>query len=77
MICTPFERDGMRGFLCTSGRHPPCTRCGKPAQLLCDWKIPERKSGTCDAPICARCTHKPAEGKDLCPAHATEWKARA
>lgn len=37
-----------------------------------------RKSGgrTCDAPMCPKCSHEPAEGKDLCPTHAAEWRAR-
>lgn len=40
----------------------------------CDWKVPARKSGTCDAAICDRCTTKPAPGKDLCRKHAIEWE---
>jgi len=54
-------------------------KCGRKATLECDWKVPSRKSGTCDRPICDRCTISPAPGKDLCPAHAAEfqqWKAR-
>lgn len=53
--------------------------CGARATLLCDWKMPERLSGTCDAPICASCTTVPAPEKDLCPTHAAafrEWSAR-
>lgn len=52
--------------------------CGRPATLLCDWKVPGRRSGTCDKPICDDCTTSPARGKDLCPAHAAalrEWMA--
>lgn len=48
--------------------------CGQRATLECDWKVPTRKSGTCDAPICARCTTSPAPEKDLCPAHAAEFE---
>jgi hypothetical protein len=48
--------------------------CGQPATLECDWKVPSRKSGTCDAPICAGCTTSPAPEKDLCPAHAAEFE---
>jgi len=44
--------------------------------LLCDWKVPGRRSGTCDVPICSRCTASPAPDKDLCPDHAAAWKAR-
>lgn len=52
-------------------------RCGRRATLLCDWKVPSRQSGTCDKPICSKCTTSPAPDKDLCPAHAEafkEWK---
>lgn len=52
--------------------------CGRPAPLLCDWKVPAKKSGTCDRPICQRCATSPAPDKDLCPEHATAfvaWKA--
>lgn len=51
-----------------------CER-GKPADLLCDWKVKTKRSGTCDAPICARCPHVPAKDKDLCPDHAAEWRS--
>jgi len=53
-------------------------KCGRRATLLCDWKVPAKASGTCDAPICERCTTSPAPDKDLCPKHAEEfrvWKA--
>lgn len=53
-----------------------CVSCGRPAGLLCDWKVPENKSGTCDAPICDACTHSPAPDKDLCPDHRSAWQAR-
>ncbi|CAN5371437.1 hypothetical protein BH10PSE14_BH10PSE14_04700 [soil metagenome] len=52
--------------------------CGKRATLLCDWKVPTRKSGTCDAPLCAGCSTSPVPDKDLCAKHATafaQWKA--
>jgi hypothetical protein len=57
-------------------RHRRCSQCGRPAPLLCDWKTPARRSGTCDAPLCEGCTTSPAPDKDLCPAHAAEWEAR-
>jgi len=47
--------------------------CGRRADLLCDWKVPTKRSGTCDAPLCSRCTTSPAEGKDLCAKHAAEF----
>lgn len=75
MTCHPFTTpEGGRGFVCTSGRAKRC-RCGRRATLECDWKVPTRKSGTCDAPICASCATSPAPGKDLCATHAAEWRA--
>lgn len=47
--------------------------CGRKATRLCDWKVRTRKSGTCDKPICDRCTTSPAPDKDLCAAHAAQW----
>jgi len=58
------------------GRKRRCA-CGRPAGLLCDWKVKDNKSGTCDAPICSSCTTSPAPDKDLCPTHAAafeQWK---
>lgn len=78
MPCHPIQLDGgARGFVCTGRqKRKRCVSCNRPADLLCDWKVKERPSGTCDAPICATCTSKPAEGKDLCPKHAAELASR-
>ena len=77
MPCIPFRTpDGASGFMCTGrSRTPKCPDCGRRAYLLCDWKVPANKSGTCDAPICANCATSPAPGKDLCPTHAEAWRA--
>ncbi len=73
MTCTPFELPGLgRGFVCGPTRR---CRCGRPAKLACDWKVPTKKSGTCDAPICSSCSMSPAPGKDLCAAHTAQWRA--
>lgn len=75
MDCLPIPG----GFICGTGLRGKRCRCGKRATLACDWKVKTRRSGTCDAPICADCTTSPAEGKDLCPTHAAayrEWLAR-
>lgn len=53
--------------------------CGRRATLLCDWKVPTKKSGTCDAPVCVDCAVSPAAGKDLCRKHAAafgEWQRK-
>ncbi|MBY0394559.1 MAG: hypothetical protein K2Q27_14990 [Novosphingobium sp.] len=67
---------GGAAIVCTTSKRKRCA-CGKRATLECDWKVPSRRSGTCDAPICASCTTSPAPEKDLCPAHAAayeQWK---
>jgi hypothetical protein len=53
--------------------------CGRQAVALCDWRIPNKKSGTCDAPICAQHSKQVAPGKHLCPEHQLQydnWKRR-
>jgi hypothetical protein len=67
--------DGSAAIVCGPGKR--CVVCRRAADRLCDWKVPERKSGTCDKPICYRCTVSPTPDKDLCPDHAAsfdEWK---
>lgn len=67
---------GITAIVCGPRNPKKCCDCGHPADLLCDWK---GEGGTCDQPICTRCTTSPAPDKDLCPAHAAEfkaWKAR-
>jgi hypothetical protein len=66
--------DGTAAIVCGSHRRKRCA-CGRPATLACDWKVPARRSGTCDAPICAGCTTSPAPGKDLCSEHARSYAA--
>ena len=69
--------DGGSAIVC-SGRSRSKCACGRAATLLCDWKVPARRSGTCDRPICRGCATKPAPDKDLCPAHAAafrQWEA--
>lgn len=71
--------DGSIGLVRMHGRVTCCVKCGAIAARECDWKMPKKKSGTCDAPLCVVCTTVPEEGKDLCPAHAQaweQWKAR-
>lgn len=69
---------GIAAIVCGTRGARRCA-CGRKSTLLCDWRVPARKSGTCDAPICDQCSTRPAPDKDLCPAHAAEfevWKAR-
>lgn len=67
--------DGTAAIVCSRGPRRARCACGKPATRLCDWKVPGRRSGTCDAPICASCATSPAPDKDICPAHAPALRA--
>ncbi|MGD9539068.1 MAG: hypothetical protein AB7P52_17685 [Alphaproteobacteria bacterium] len=62
---------GDRAFVCGSRRSRPCSVCGRPASLLCDYPDSGHKSGTCDQPLCPRCSVRPAgtRDKDFCPRH--------
>lgn len=78
MPCHTVATPGGAAIVCGVRGRQRCA-CGRPATLLCDWKVPTKKSGTCDAPICSRCATSPAQDKDLCEKHATayaEWRAR-
>ncbi len=69
--------DGGSAIVCTSRQRQRCA-CGRLATLLCDWKVPAKRSGTCDAPVCTSCATSPAPDKDLCVKHAGEfdrWQA--
>lgn len=78
MTCERVAVGGTVAIVCgVRGRKRRCP-CGHLATLECDWKRPTKKSGTCDAPLCERCTYRPAPGKDLCPLHVeafNQWKA--
>jgi hypothetical protein len=79
MRCQGVAIPGGGTAIVCSGRGGKRCPCGRAATLECDWKVPTRKSGTCDAPICSSCTTSPAPDKDLCRKHAAEfeaWKAR-
>lgn len=70
--------DGTGAIICSSGRTKRCS-CGRRADRLCDWKVPTRRSGTCDRPVCSSCSVSPAPEKDLCPEHARafeHWKRK-
>lgn len=77
MACEHVSLPGGGSAIICGLKRQRCS-CGRRATLACDWKVPTRKSGTCDAPICASCTTSPMPDKDLCPKHAKafeEWKA--
>lgn len=64
---------GATAIVCGRRRRKRCV-CGRPATLLCDWKV---LGGTCDTDLCSRCTTSPAPDKDLCPTHAKALAARS
>ena len=66
--------NGTNAIVCGSHSRSRCA-CGRRADLLCDWKVPSRRSGTCDQPVCSSCATSPAPGKDLCPEHARAFLA--
>jgi hypothetical protein len=78
VTCQRVKVGEFSGIVCgiRPSRPKRCKGCGRPATLERDWKIPTRRSGTCDAPLCDRCSTSPAPGKDLCPKHAAEWAER-
>lgn len=65
--------DGGTAIVCSSRKRQRC-KCGRDAFLLCDWKVPGKRSGTCDAPICNVCGISPAPGKDLCAKHKVDFQ---
>jgi hypothetical protein len=70
--------NGQAVIVCRSGAKQICA-CGRPAIALCDWKVSEHKSGTCDRPICGLHAKRVAEDKHLCPEHQRhydQWKRR-
>lgn len=70
MACHDIKMpDGTRGVVCIRERRRRCVACGElGAERLCDGKKPGKKSGTCDAPVCVRCSFSPAKEVDYCPA---------
>lgn len=64
--------DGTTAIICTREGRKYCS-CGRAADLLCDWKVKTRKSGTCDAPICRKCALEVGPDKHLCREHQKAW----
>lgn len=76
MPCTPVKL-GQDTFAIACGRaRKRCRYCNGGADRLCDFPVlRDGKRGTCDAPICSRCTTRIAGDGDLCRAHAPLWDA--
>jgi len=78
MPCRPLTSlDGKTvGFACSRGRRSkPCAYCSRPSSRLCDFPVMKDHGikGTCDCPLCDRCTTGFAREGDLCRAHAPLW----
>jgi hypothetical protein len=72
MSCTPVKTPHGTAIVCDRKRkRPPRCACGKPATMLCDWKLGmvDNVSQTCSAPVCAACALEVTKDKHLCPAH--------
>lgn len=67
--------DGGYAIICGGRARPRYCKCGRPADLLCDWKVAGKKSGTCDEPVCKRCAVEVAANKHLCKAHQAAWES--
>lgn len=69
--------NGNFAIVCGTRKRTKFCKCGRAADLLCDWKMPEGK--TCDAPICRQHALEVAPDKHLCVfhQHAFEvWKKK-
>lgn len=67
--------DGDEVLVCGGHARTRFCKCGRPADLLCDWKVPGKKSGTCDEPVCKKCALEVAPDKHLCKAHQAAWES--
>jgi hypothetical protein len=78
MPCDPVKLpDGGMALVCSRGRRSrPCRYCGRASSRLCDFPVLRGlHKGTCDTPICERCTTRIAGDGDLCRVHAPLWDA--
>jgi hypothetical protein len=72
MPCTPVKLAGGQTAIICTGRRPrrKCSVCKERlAQRECDYPDQQRKSGTCDKPLCTRCAVSGGDNIDFCPSH--------
>lgn len=67
--------DGGFAFICGVRRTKQFCACGRAGELLCDWKVKGKKSGTCDAPICLKCALEVGADKHLCREHRKAFES--
>lgn len=65
--------DGSVAIIFGGRRQKRFCSCGRNAPFLCDWKIPGKRSETCDRPICAIHGKQVGPEKHLCPEHQKAW----
>lgn len=65
--------DGTTAIICGMRGSKKFCSCGRVADLLCDWKVKTKKSGTCDRPICRDHALEVAPDKHLCQEHQRAW----
>lgn len=78
-MCRTISIGGQPMIICGERRKVQFCMCGREGVFLCDWKVSDHKSGTCDKPICAKHAKEVAPGKHLCPFHQLQydtWKRR-
>ncbi len=73
MMCQRIQTPSGPMIVCGTRSRRRC-KCGRDAILLCDWKVPDKTSGTCDAPVCTACATSLAPDKDLCRDHAAAYR---
>lgn len=74
MPCYRVNVGGTTALVRMSKRQKRCA-CGAVATRECDYKVPGKRSGTCDKGICDGCTFSPADNKDICQKHAPAVRA--
>lgn len=73
-MCEHLKVDGHEFIVC-GGPKPKFCACGRREEFQCDWKVPGKKSGTCDRSLCAVHAQEVAPGKHLCPEHQKAYEA--
>ena len=71
--------DGTVAIICGGHAKTKYCACGREADLLCDWKVKAKKSGTCDAPVCKQHALQVGPDKHLCQEHRkayADWLKR-
>jgi hypothetical protein len=71
--------DGTVGIICGTRQKVRYCSCGRASDFLCDWKMKEKKPGTCDRPVCKSHAQQVGPDKHLCQEHRkayADWLKR-